>query len=160
MLNSSPYKILFVCAGNICRSPTAEGIMRKLVLDAKLDSAIYIDSAGISSYHSGDAPDTRSVACAAKYGVDLQSLRSRPVLAQDFAEFDLILAMDARNLADLQYRRPEGDSLYEKAEVKLLLEYAPEYGKEVPDPYYHDGFDSVFNMIEKACHNLLAAISK
>ncbi len=154
------YKILFVCQGNICRSPTAEGIMRKLVKDAGLDTEISVDSAGISAYHQGDMPDLRSVECAERHGLNLRNLRSRPVRAEDFAEFDLILGMDDTNIEDLAWRRPEGDQRYSKALVKKLLEYAPEYGENVPDPYYHNGFDRVFEMMEAACKNLLKEFSK
>lgn len=152
------YKILFVCLGNICRSPTAEGIMRNLIKTAGEENNIAVDSAGIASYHQGDAPDRRSVICAAEHGIDLRDLRSRPVRAEDFAEFDLILAMDENNLADLEWKRPQGDSRYQKAKLGLLLDYAPEYGCNVPDPYYHNGFDRVFMMIETACRNLLAEL--
>lgn len=154
------YKILFVCHGNICRSPTAEGIMRKLVSDAGLDTEISVDSAGISSYHQGDMPDLRSVECAERHGLNLRHLRSRPVRAEDFAEFDLILGMDDNNIEDLSWRRPEGDKRYDKALVKKLLEYAPEYGENVPDPYYHNGFEQVFEMMETACKNLLKELPK
>lgn len=152
------YKLLFVCTGNICRSPTAEGIMRRLVKEQGLEDEISVDSAGTSSYHSGDAPDKRSVICAAEHGVDIRNLRSRPVRAEDFAEFDLILAMDYMNIYDLEYRRPHGDDCYSHAQVELILKYAPEYGREVPDPYYHNGFDRVFEMLETACQNLLAEL--
>ena len=153
------YKILFVCLGNICRSPTAEGVMREMVAAAGLEDKIMVDSAGIAGYHQGDAPDQRSVICAAAHGLDLRPLRSRPVRAEDFAEFDLILAMDENNLADLEWKRPAGDPRYQKAEVKLLLEYAPEFGRNVPDPYYHNGFERVFAMIEAACRNLLTELA-
>lgn len=150
------YKILFVCTGNICRSPTAEGFMCRLVEDAGLTDKIYVDSAGTSSYHDGDMPDARSIECAALHGLDLCSLRSSPVRAEDFAEFDLILAMDSQNIWNLDQKRPRGDWHYEKAEVKKLLEYAPEYGENVPDPYYGEhGFENVYNMIAQACRNLL-----
>ncbi len=151
-------RLLFVCTGNICRSPTAEAVMRKLVEEAGLQGVIFVDSAGTSSYHCGDAPDQRSCDCAAKFGVDLGDLRSRPVRAEDFAAFDLILAMDGQNVWNLEQKRPQGDPRYAKAQVQKLLTYAPEYGEDVPDPYYRDGFDRVFLMIETACRNLLAEL--
>lgn len=152
------YKLLFVCAGNICRSPTAEGIMKKLVKAAGFEDSIYVDSAGTSSYHSSDIPDSRSIECADRHGLDLRSQRSRPVRAEDFAFFDLILAMDDQNIWNLEQKRPHGDPRYQKAEVKKILEYAPQYGSNVPDPYYLDGFDHVYEMLEVACQNLLAQI--
>ena len=148
-------KILFVCAGNICRSPTAEGIMRRLIKEQGLERQIIVDSAGTSAYHNGDAPDPRAVACALEHRLDIRDLRSRPVRADDFAEFDLILAMDGMNIVELEYRRPIGNSRYNHAQIELILNYAPEYGQEVPDPYYHNGFDNVFQMLETACRNLL-----
>lgn len=152
------FKILFVCTGNICRSPTAEGIMRQIVKNRGLEGNIIVDSAGISSYHSGDAPDNRSVICAAKHGIDITDLRSRPIRREDFMKYDLILAMDKRNYEDLEYIRPQNDERYNYAKVELILRYAPEYGQEVPDPYYHDGFDRVYEMIESACQNILNMI--
>lgn len=154
------YKILFVCLGNICRSPTAEGIMHRLVKEAGLENEIYVDSAGTASYHQGDMPDSRSVACAYNHGLDLRNLRSRSVRADDFAEFDLILGMDDNNVADLEWCRPQGDVRYQKAVVRKLLEYAPEYGENVPDPYYHNGFERVYEMMDAACRNLLAALQQ
>ena len=154
------YKILFVCTGNICRSPTAEGIMRRLIKEQERENEIYVDSAGTSSWHHGDAPDDRAVACAAEHGVDISDLRSRPVRAEDFAEYDLILAMDGMNIVNLEYLRPIGDSRYNKARIELILNYAPEFGREVPDPYYHNGFDRVFDMLETACRNLLKKLCR
>lgn len=153
-----PFKLLFVCAGNICRSPTAEGIMNQLVQQAGLEDKIFVDSAGTSSYHQGDVPDQRTIECADQHGLDLRCLRSRPVSAEDFARFDLIIAMDSQNVWNLDMKRPRDDERYQKAVVKKLLEYAPEFGEDVPDPYYKNGFDRVYQMIETACQNLLSEI--
>lgn len=154
------YRILFICTGNICRSPTAEGIMRRLVSERGLEDKVQVDSAGISSYHQGDMPDLRSIECADRHGLNLRSLRSRPVRAEDFALFDLILAMDETNIEDLAWRRPEGDERYNRAVVRKILAFAPEYGENVPDPYYQNGFDRVYEMLEAACANILTAVEK
>lgn len=150
---------MFVCAGNICRSPTAEGVMKKLLHQSALSGHIYVDSAGILGYNIGNAPDSRSAECAAGHGVDLSCLRARQIRAEDFAEFDLILAMDSHNLWNLETKRPDGDPRYQKAVVKKLLSYAPAYGEDVPDPYYLNGFEKVYEMIAVACQNLLAELS-
>lgn len=153
------YRILFVCTGNICRSPTAEGIMRKLVKEAGMEDEIFVDSAGTSSYHNGDCPDLRAIVCAAAHHLDISKLRSRAVRAEDFAEFDLILAMDSQNVWNLDMKRPQGDERYQKAKVLKLLSFAPEFGENIPDPYYDsNGFEAVYTMIETACQNLLAAL--
>ncbi len=153
------YKILFVCTGNICRSPTADGYMKKIVKEAGLEDYIYIDSAGTSSYHHGDAPDMRSVECALQHGLDIRDLRSRALRADDYADFDLILAMDSQNIWNLNLKRPDGDERYQHAKIQKLLEYAPAYGEDIPDPYYgDDGFENVYQMISSACDNLLSQL--
>lgn len=136
-------RILFVCLGNICRSPTAEGVFASLVGDRD----IVLDSAGTSDWHRGDPPDPRATEEAAKRGIDLSDQRSRPVTAQDFDDFDLILAMDRSNLANLERMRPAGNT----TPVRLFLSAAPDLPRdEVPDPYYDGGFDRVLDMIETA----------
>jgi protein-tyrosine phosphatase len=158
-LEASRYRVLFVCTGNICRSPTAEGVFRHLVAAAGLDSAIGIDSAGTHDYHVGDPPDSRSIAAAKARGVDLTSLRARKVRRQDFYVFDLILAMDSGHYAHLAALRPNDA----KAEVKLFLDYHPAIkSRDVPDPYYGgpEGFIHVIEMIEAASHRLLAEIKR
>ena len=155
------FKILFVCAGNICRSPTADGYMKKIIASAGLDDKIFVDSAGTTSYHSGDCPDSRTMACAMSHGLNLSELRSRPVKAEDFAEFDLILAMDSQNVWNLNIKRPQTDEKYQHAKVQKLLEFAPEYGENVPDPYYGDhGFELVYQMVGAACDNLLKELKE
>jgi len=140
--------ILFVCLGNICRSPTAEAIFR---VQAK-GRGLEIDSAGTSGWHDGNPSDPRASAEAATRGIDMSYIRSRKVVAEDFERFDLIVAMDAQNLRDLQSMRPKGS----KAQLVKLLDYAPEVGiSDVPDPYYEDNFPEVLDMIELACGRLL-----
>ncbi len=138
-----------VCLGNICRSPLAEGIMLKLIADNKLNLAV--DSAGTSSYHTGEHPDNRSIANAARHGVDLRPLVARQFTVADFDAFDHIYVMDRSNLRDvLALARNDRD----KAKVTLLLdELYPGQHREVPDPYFggEQGFEDVFLLVEKAC---------
>lgn len=148
-------RVLFVCLGNICRSPTAEGVFRHVVEDAGLMDHIEIDSAGTHAYHIGDPPDLRSQEAARRRGIDLSSLRGRKATAEDIERFDYILAMDAENLANLRAICPAG--LDEK--VRLFLEFAPNRPeREVPDPYFggESGFERVLDMIDEAAHGLLA----
>jgi protein-tyrosine phosphatase len=147
-------KILFVCTGNICRSPTAEGVFRHLATRAGLGGRVQVDSAGTHGYHIGEAPDARSCAAAAVRGVDLSMLRARRVSQHDFETFDLILAMDREHLARLAALRPNGA----RAEIKLFLDFHPEHkGRDVPDPYYggEDGFVAVIDMIEQTSAALI-----
>ena len=149
-------KVLFVCLGNICRSPTAEGVFRRYVEQAGLSDIISIDSAGTSDWHIGKTPDPRTQAAAAKRGYDVSTLRGRQATAEDFSEFDLILAMDKSNLADLQSLRPAGAGV----EVDLFLRRYDLAVTEVPDPYYggEDGFEQVLDLIEQASDALLVEI--
>ena len=140
--------------GNICRSPTAEGVFRKLVRDEGLEGHILTDSAGTHAYHVGEPPDRRAQATAVNRGIDISDLRARKALASDFAEYDYVLAMDRDNHGILQMICPQG---YEDR-LKLFLEFAPELPhKEVPDPYYggDQGFERVFDMVEEASRGLL-----
>ena len=153
-------KVLFVCLGNICRSPTAEGIMKHLIDQKDLSDRIYCDSAGTSSVHKGERPDPRSSAYALSRGVVLDS-RSRPFdKVRDFDEFDLILAMDKNNLKSLQSLDLTGAH---KDKIKLMCEFFP--GKsyeEVPDPYFSgdEGFEVVFDILEEATKGLLNFLVK
>lgn len=151
-------KVLFVCLGNICRSPTAEGVFRHAVKQAGLDRRITIDSAGTADWHTGKAPDPRTIKAAAKRGYDLSALRARQAVADDFHAFDLILAMDKSNLANLQAIRPANG----KAELALYLPRMGQTVQEVPDPYYGgaDGFEQVLDLLEQASATLLDEIKE
>jgi protein-tyrosine phosphatase len=152
-------KVLFVCFGNICRSPTAEGVFRHLLAQEAPELQVEVDSAGTAGYHIGHSPDLRSQRAAHARGIDLSGLRARQVTAEDFLRFDLILAMDRDNLEELEAMRPAES----RARVRLFLEYAPELARtEVPDPYYGDarGFEEVLNLSTAASRGLIAALQK
>ena len=147
-------KILFVCLGNICRSPTAEAVLRGIASHEAPELDLSVDSAGTANYHPGSPPDRRSQAAARQRAYDLSQLRARQVSEEDFAVFDLILAMDRNNLRELQQRAPRDA----RAKVQLCLDYAPEQPvREVPDPYYGgpDGFETVLDLTEAAARGLL-----
>ena len=152
--------VLFVCLGNICRSPTAEGVMAHLLHEEGLDGRIEIDSAGTGSWHVGHSPDERSTAAARERGIELSG-HARQVDLADFEAFDLILAMDRANYDELHGMAPDDDA---RERVKLLREYDPlavEAGElEVPDPYYGgpDGFEEVLDLVTRACEGLLAEV--
>jgi len=140
--------VLFVCLGNICRSPTAEAVFRTLAEGRRL----HIDSAGTSGWHDGLPSDQRASAEAQRRGYDMSAIRSRKVTAADFDTFDLIIAMDFQNLSDLRDVQPDGSN----ARLELFLHYAPELNRdEVPDPYFEDNFPEVLDMIEVASKALL-----
>jgi len=151
-----PVKVLFVCMGNICRSPTAHGVFQSLVDEQGLGGSIQVDSAGTHSYHTGSPPDLRSQAIAKSRGIDLTGLRARRFVSNDFIEFDYLLGMDRANLADMLALKPDASG----AGVKLLLEYSDSFEQqEIPDPYFgEDGFDLVFDMIDDASRGLLRDI--
>ena len=147
-------RVLFVCMGNICRSPTAEGVFRKLLAEQAPDLAVSIDSAGTHGFHDHAPPDPRACRAAERRGVDLKSLRARRVTEQDFARFELVLAMDEQNkeflleICPVEYRD----------RIKLFLEFAPHLGRrDVPDPYYggSTGFEHVLDLVEAASSGLL-----
>jgi protein-tyrosine phosphatase len=146
-------RILFVCLGNICRSPLAEGVL--LHMNEKLGLAWHIDSAGTAGYHIGEAPDRRTMANAAKHGVDLKPLRARQFTAADFDRFDHVLVMDQNNY-NLVVR--QASNAEQKAKVNLFLELAlNRKNAEVPDPYYgsEKDFEEVFQLVQKGCEGLV-----
>lgn len=146
--------VLFVCLGNICRSPTAHGVFEQRLARRGLAAAIRVDSAGTGDWHIGRAPDPRTQAAAARRGYDLGALRARQVEAADFQHFQYILAMDAENLGNLERLRPAGFD----GELSLFLQYAQGVAeREVPDPYYGgaEGFDRVLDLVENAADGLL-----
>lgn len=147
-------RVLFVCMGNICRSPTAEGVMRHRLIERGLDSFVAVDSAGTIAYHAGKKPDRRARDEAHRQGVDLGPHRARQVTVADFDAFDFVLAMDRDNLQDLRSIRPRTA----KADLRLLCEFAPELPvDEVPDPYYGGdmGFRNVFKIVDAAVGKLI-----
>lgn len=152
-------KVLFVCMGNICRSPTAHGVFRALVEKEGLADRIVIDSAGTHAYHVGEPPDRRAQATAQRRGVELADLRARRVENADFREYDYVLAMDQDNYMALSGICPE--DLYDR--LYMFMDFAPEMRtREVPDPYYGGptGFERVFDLIEAASQGLLAEIRR
>lgn len=153
------YRILFVCLGNICRSPTAEAVMRKKVETADGSGRILVDSAGTQAWHVGKAPDPRATAAAARRGYTMAGLAGRQVAVDDFARFDRVLAMDSSNLADLRDLHAQAGR---GPEPQLFLDYSPAYEGDVPDPYYGgaDGFTHVLNCIEDAADGLLAELKR
>ncbi|POF32661.1 low molecular weight protein-tyrosine-phosphatase [Roseibium marinum] len=144
-----PRSVLFVCLGNICRSPLAEGVFRSLVGEAGLSERFTIDSAGTGAWHIGNPPDPRSIDIAAKYGIDLSAQRARQVVPADFTRFDTILAMDADNLSTLRSGTSSGT-----ARIRLLLGDPP---MDVPDPYFGgpDGFEHVYRLVRSGCEQFL-----
>jgi protein-tyrosine phosphatase len=149
------YSVLFVCMGNICRSPTVEGVLRHIVTQELPDWRIAFDSAGTHAYHVGEPPDPRAQRAALRRGIDLSALRARRVTAEDFARFDLVLAMDPLNLACMEDVCP---AEY-RSRLRLMLEFAPGAGRvDVPDPYYggSNGFEYVLDLAEEAAAGLVS----
>jgi protein-tyrosine phosphatase len=145
-------RVLMVCLGNICRSPTAETVLRERLSARGLHGLVEVDSAGIGGWHIGSAPDARSQRHAQRRGYDLSGLRARQVVEADFDRFDLVLAMDEDNLADLERLKPEGAA----AELRLFAAI------DVPDPYQGgpDGFEQVLDFVEQGCEALVAELSE
>lgn len=149
--------ILFVCMGNICRSPMAEGVFRHLAAEAGIADGVTIDSAGTIGYHEGDPPDGRGMETARGHGVDLSAQRARRVVDQDFERFDYILAMDRQNLSELMQRCPPEF----RPRLGLFLDHAPGLGlTEVPDPYYGgpEGFEHCYELVREAAEGLLGRV--
>ena len=159
--NQSPDKpavrLLMVCLGNICRSPTAHGVMEKLITYRGLQELIEVDSAGTGSYHIGESPDPRAAAAAQNRGYDLSAQRARQVNEKDFIAFDHIIAMDNSNLTSLR----GGCPAEHQQKLKLLLEFSNTGHDEVPDPYWsgQDGFELVLDLVEDACGALLNSVA-
>ncbi len=140
-------KILMVCLGNICRSPLAEGILKHKIREKGLDW--YVDSAGTGGWHAGELPDRRSIKVAQKFGIDITDQRARQFKTADLDSFDVILAMDGANLKDLKYyaKHPE-----QKEKIQLIMNFArPQSDEEVPDPYYDNRFQLVYDLLDEAC---------
>lgn len=152
-------QILLVCMGNICRSPTAEGVLRQRLMAAGLAHRVIVDSAGTHGYHVGEPPDPRAQAAASARGYDLSRLLARQVSSQDFHDFDLVLAMDWANLTHLERLCPP----QHRRKLRLFLSYSRRYnGLEVPDPYYggRDGFEQVLDMVEDAADGLIDSLRR
>ncbi len=140
-------KILMVCLGNICRSPLAKGILKHKIREKGLDW--YVDSAGTGGWHAGELPDRRSIKVAQKFGIDITDQRARQFKTADLDSFDVILAMDGANLKDLKYyaKHPE-----QKEKIQLIMNFArPQSDDEVPDPYYDNRFQLVYDLLDEAC---------
>lgn len=155
--NSTPdIGLLMVCLGNICRSPTAHGVMEKLIYDKGLNQHIHVDSAGTGDWHIGENPDSRAVSAASERGYDIGEQVARRVQDTDFQRFHYILAMDRNNLKELRARCPAAH----QSKLRLLLEYGESAHDSVPDPYYSgsEGFELVLDLVEEACAALLAVI--
>lgn len=152
-------KVLFVCMGNICRSPTAEGVFSQVLKDRNLHDFFEIDSAGTHAYHAGEAPDLRAQKAARDRGVEISHLRARQVTYGDFADFDYLLVMDDENYDTLMSKCPDEY----KNKINYLLDYATEVNfREVPDPYYggQNGFERVLDMVESAAEGFLAFLKE
>lgn len=154
-------KVLFVCLGNICRSPTAHGVLERKLAMAGLSDRVEVDSAGTAAWHVGKQPDLRSQQAARKRDYDLSHLRARQALASDFLEFDYVLAMDNENLENLIQIMPKGTDTRSQPEL-FLARYSTLGLTQVPDPYYggDSGFESVLDMVEDACDQLIAEIQE
>jgi len=162
MNDKTKVSVLFVCMGNICRSPTAEGVFRHTVKQRNLLASIHIDSAGTHAYHIGEQPDSRSQKTARSKGIDLSGQTARKAVAEDFSKFDYIIAMDRSNYENLKQIRDKSNS-EQTANLHLFMEFTSIWeNEEVPDPYYggDNGFEQVFDMVQSASEGLLEHIVK
>ncbi|SFC07431.1 protein-tyrosine phosphatase [Marinospirillum celere] len=159
MTQKEKVSVLFVCLGNICRSPTAEGVFRQQVENAGLNDRLQIDSAGTGDWHVGKAPDKRMQAAALDRGYDLSALKARQIKTEDLDAFDYVLVMDEQNKTDVEALAAEMEHL---DKIRLLLSYNPSAITEVPDPYYggESGFHQVIDLVEEACKRLLVQLRK
>lgn len=151
--------ILFICMGNICRSPSAEGFFARALQYSDYKDRVSIDSAGTHSYHIGQAPDPRAVDIASNFGVDISKLRARKVRKSDFDDYDLMIAMDSGNLANLKAIRPSGST----ARLKMMMKFHPDgHPEDVPDPYYGgiDGFTYMCELLDSATAGLLKDVEE
>lgn len=151
-------RILFVCHGNICRSPLAEGVLRKMAIERGLAARVEVDSAGTSGWHEDEPPDRRSIETGRAYGIDISGLRGRKVKTSDFNTFDLIFAMDRYNLRDLVKIAPHDSS----ADIHLFMDFVNGEKRDVPDPYYGgmQDFEDVYRMLATGCEKLIATLYK
>jgi protein-tyrosine phosphatase len=158
MTSETKTSILFVCMGNICRSPTAEGVFRHHAEQSGIVDRLHIDSAGTHAYHAGEPADRRARAAAERRGISLEGIRARRVVVEDFERFDHILAMDEDNLSRLQAESPDEH----RHKLRLFLEFAAGQEDEVPDPYYGGaaGFERVLDLVEEASRGLLETLSR
>lgn len=160
-MSETAVRVLFVCTGNICRSPTAHAVFLQCVREAGLAEYIEVDSAGTHGFHVGQAPDRRSASAAARRGYDLNDLRARQVEVADLGAFDYVLAMDGGNLAMLQALMSTGGISAPRARIGRLLDFVDDAaGQDVPDPYYgaHNGFEEVLDLVETGAERLLARL--
>lgn len=148
--------VLFVCMGNICRSPLAEGVFRLALADAGLEDLVAVDSAGTGDWHRGDAPDPRAIETALRHGIDISGQRARQVAPEDFDRFDLIFAMDRSNEATLRARSPSA----QHGRISLFLDHTLSSRADVPDPYYggDDGFEHVYQLLREGCSALASRL--
>jgi protein-tyrosine phosphatase len=149
-------RILFVCLGNICRSPLGEGILRKMAAERGLATCVETDSAGTGGWHQGEMPDPRSIDVGREHGIDISRLRARKIRTADFNDFDMIFAMDRSNLRDLVKIAPHDSS----ADIHLFMDFVSGEKRDVPDPYYGDrrDFEAVYGMLAKGCERLLSIL--